>query len=372
MAFTFWYGGRLLSFGELSAAQFFIIYSAILFGAASAGMMFGYAGSIAKVHAAMNRILYLTHSKPLINSSTGLDPTLGAPPTTAEEPVIEFRDVDFSYPSRQGLAVLRGMSLSVPRGSHVCIVGPSGCGKSTLVALIERFYDLQRYTPAIIRPDHGTINIYGRPITDWDIKTLRNTIGLVSQATTLYTGTIRENILLGLPSSSSLHEDRKEENADLQFRIERACTLANIHTFITSLPQGYNTPLGPRGVALSGGQRQRLALARCLIREPEILLLDEATSALDPESESAVRDALKKVRHEASEAREGGTRKGLTIVSVTHQIESMRDADKIFVLDEGVVVEMGSWDELMSKKGRLWRMVVKGEVERAGTGNHKE
>lgn len=294
----------------------------------------------------MNRVLYLTHTKPTINSSTGLDPTTISHTDCA---TVEFRDVHFRYPSRPGVPVLRGLSLSVSRGSHICIVGPSGCGKSTVVALLERFYDLQHSSDDEKHQDQGEICVYGRPIVDWDIKKLRGMMGLVAQDTTLYQGTIRDNILVGIDEADQSQED-------LNVRIEAACRQANIHEFITSLPEGYDTSIGSRGVALSGGQRQRLVMARCLIRNPEIMLLDEATSALDPESEKAVREALKKARSE---------REGLTVISVTHQVESMRDADRIFVVDKGVIVEDGSWDSLMSRKGRLWGMVVQGVVEGA-------
>ncbi|KAF1996279.1 multidrug resistance protein 14 [Amniculicola lignicola CBS 123094] len=344
-ALTFWYGGRLMSFGELSSTQFFLIFSAIIFGGQSAGFIFGFTSSINKAHGAMNRILYLTRSKPPINSSTGIDPKDSPPPD--DTTTIEFRDVHFRYPSRQTVPVLRGMSFSVARGSHVCIVGPSGCGKSTVVALLERFYDLQNASLDEKTHDSGEITVNGRLITDWDVTKLRKTMGLVAQDTTLYHGTIRDNILMGI-------DDSELDNEEIEKRIETACTEANIHTFITSLPQSYATDIGARGVALSGGQRQRLALARCLIRNPDILLLDEATSALDPESERAVRDALEETRKE---------RKDLTVVSVTHRVESMKDCDRIFVVDKGVVVESGRWDQLMGRRGRLWGMVALGEVE---------
>ncbi|KAH7124162.1 multidrug resistance protein 14 [Dendryphion nanum] len=384
-ALVFWYGGRLVSFGELSSTQFFIIFSAIIFGGQSAGFMFGFTSSkhhfvlfyaermvtctiqvcsishqgpfpitvslgTNKAHAAMNRIFYLIKSKPPINSSTGKDPSSSSPPPNT--PTIEFRNVHFRYPSRPTVPVLRGLSLSINRGSHVAIVGSSGCGKSTVIALLERFYDLQTAntdTTAEQSADSGEILLYDSALPSWDIHKLRSRFGLVAQETTLYQGTIRDNILLGIDETTLSSNEE-----DIQSRIETACKQANIHTFITSLPQSYSTSIGSRGVALSGGQRQRLALARCLIRNPDILLLDEATSALDPESEKSVREALRKARKE---------REDLTVISVTHQVEGMKEADKIFVIEKGVVVEEGHWEELVGKRGRLWGMVVKGEVE---------
>ncbi|PVI03063.1 multidrug resistance protein [Periconia macrospinosa] len=346
MGLVFWYGGRLVSFGEMSSAQFFLVFAAIIFGGQSSGFIFGFTSSTNKAHAGINRILYLTHSKPPINSSTGFKP--GSSPLPAKIPTIEFCDIHFRYLLHPTVPVLRGISFSIPRGAHACVVGPSGCGKSTLVALLERFYDLQTESTSSEKlHDSGEILIDGRPIKEWDIHKLREMMGLVAQDTTLYQGTIRDNILLGIDESKIEHEE-------LEMRIETACRQANIHDFITSLPQSYATDIGARGVALSGGQRQRVSLARCLIRNPDILLLDEATSALDAESEKAVREALTRTRQE---------REGLTIMSVTHQVEVMRDADRIFVVDKGIIVEEGNWEELMARKGRLWAMVVQGEVQ---------
>ena len=290
----------------------------------------------------MNRIFYLLDSKSAINSSTGLDPT--SHPPSPSTPAIQFQNVTFHYPSRPSIPVLRNLSLTIPRGSHICLVGPSGCGKSTLISLLERFYDLP-LPPSGHSP--GQICLNGHPIAAWDIHKLRQTMGLVAQDTTLYHGTIRSNVLLGLDESHLAPEHVTQ-------RMETACRQAGIHDFVASLPEGYETDIGARGVALSGGQRQRLALARCLVRDPQVLLLDEATSALDSESERAVRGALGRAR---------GEREGLTIVSVTHQVESMKDADRIFVVDRGVVVEEGEWGDLMGRKGRLWGMVVQGEVQ---------
>ncbi|OCK85136.1 ABC transporter [Lepidopterella palustris CBS 459.81] len=345
---AFWYGGHLVSYGEMSVTQYFIIFTAIIFGGQAAGFMFGYTSSINRAHTAMNRILYIMNFQAPINSSTGLDPK-STPPPPPSAPAIEFRNVHFRYPSRTNVPVLRGLSLSVPRGAHVCIVGPSGSGKSTIVLLLERFYDvsLSETAEKEQKGSHaGEIYVYGRPITGWDVTSLRKVMGLVAQDTTLYQGTIRENILLGID------EDGRDDDFDA--RVTSACREANIDEFITSLPEDYNTDIGSRGVALSGGQRQRIALARCLIRNPDILLLDEATSALDPESERAVREAIRRAQED---------RHDLTVISVTHQVESMRDADCILVVDKGVVAEEGRWDDLMARKGRLWGMVLQGEVQ---------
>ncbi len=238
----------------------------------------------------------------------------------------QFYYYEIKANSNDAAEVLRGLNLTIHQGQNICIVGPSGCGKSTIITLLERFYDITS----------GSLLIHGISISNLDIKALRSTIGLVSQETHLYQGTIRENLCMGI--SGPVNEDT----------LISACKDAYIHDFIASLPSGYETDCGPRGLSLSGGQRQRLAIARALLRQPEILLLDEATSALDPESQSLVPDALKKAS------------KGRTMIHVTHQIDIMKGADMIFVVDRGRVVELGRYEELMAKGGRLLDMM--GEI----------
>jgi ATP-binding cassette, subfamily B (MDR/TAP), member 1 len=277
---------------------------------------------LTKAHAAANRILYMKSKKPPINSSKGSDLREPCP----SETVIEFQNVHFRYPTRPDVEVLRGLNLKVRKGKKICITGPSGCGKSTVLHLLERFYDVTS----------GEVLINGISISALEIKAFRSTLGLVAQDTILYQGTIHENIVLGM--------DREVDEKT----IVAVCQDANIHDFIASLPEGYNTECGPRGLALSGGQRQRLAIARALLRNPDILLLDEATSALDPESQNLVLKALEKAS------------KGRTIISVSHQTEVIKQADRVFVLEHGKAVESGSYDELISRRGRFWE--IQGEL----------
>lgn len=271
-----------------------------------------------KAQGAANRMLYLNQQKPVISSSTGQCPT--KLPTKEKE--IEFHDVHFRYPARPDVEVLSGISFEIKRGENVCIVGPSGCGKSTIIQLLERFYD----------PISGEILVQGVQLPELDIKAFRATLGLVSQETVLYQGTIRENLCLGVDGDV---DDKT---------LTSVCQDANIHDLIISLPEGYGTDCGSRGLALSGGQRQRIAIARALLRNPKILLLDEATSALDPESQKLIIDSLERAA------------KGRTLVSVSHHVEIMERADRILVIEKGRVVESGRFQELLDRKGRFWEM----------------
>jgi ATP-binding cassette subfamily B (MDR/TAP) protein 1 len=236
---------------------------------------------------------------------------------------ITFDNVDFSYPSAPDHRVLQGITFSANSGQRIAIVGPSGSGKSTIIALLEKFY----------HANNGSISIGPHPLNKLNTVTYRNTASLVSQDTILFQGTLRENILLGFADSESTDD-----------RIEIAAKDANIHDFITSLPEGYNTQCGNKGIAFSGGQRQRIALARALARKPKILLLDEATSALDSLSEIEVLDALHRLSRQT------------TRVTVAHRLATVRKSDCILVLVKGRIVERGTHAQLMEKGGTYWAM----------------
>ena len=320
MALGFWYGGTLIAAGEYGMFQFFVVFSAIIFGAQSAGTIFSFAPDMGKARHAASQLKALYDRKPEIDSwsTEGED----VPDMKGS---IEFRDVHFRYPTRPEQPVLRGLNLTVKPGQYIALVGPSGCGKSTTIAMMERFYD----------PLAGGVYVDGKEISSLNINQYRSYLALVSQEPTLYQGTIRDNVLMGSDN------DATTTQAD----IEQACKDANIYNFIISLPDGFNTTVGSKGTLLSGGQKQRIAIARALLRNPKILLLDEATSALDSESEKVVQHALDQAA------------KGRTTIAVAHRLSTIQKADMIYVFDNGRVVESGTHNELMKKGGKYAELV---------------
>jgi ATP-binding cassette subfamily B (MDR/TAP) protein 1 len=317
MALAFWYGGTLLAAREYDIVDFFVIYMAVVQGAIAAGMWFSFAPNMAQAAGAANRIL-------------SMRPSSKAPPFKYEEirkpeggVGIEFQNVSFAYKSRE-VPVLSNLNIKVLPGQFAALVGASGCGKSTTISLLERFYDA----------DSGLILYNDQDITTLNPAHYRSQISLVSQEPTLYEGTIRENIALSVESAT---DDE----------VFQACKDAQMHEFITSLPDSYATRLGPKGMSLSGGQKQRLSLARALLRKPKLLLLDEATSSLDSESEKLVQEAIERA------AGEGGR----TILSVAHRLATIQKADVIFVLGSGKVLEKGDHQALLRKRGVYWQMV---------------
>jgi ATP-binding cassette, subfamily B, bacterial MsbA len=227
---------------------------------------------------------------------------------------IVFENLSFHY--NADVPVLRGINLTIEPGQVVAIVGQTGSGKSTLVDLIPRFYD----------PTHGRILVDGQDIRTITLSSLRSQLAIVEQAVTLFSGTIRDNICYGKPDATD------EE-------VIAAAKAANVHKFIASMPDGYNTHVGQRGQTLAGGQRQRIAIARALIKKPQILLLDEATSALDSQTEQILQEALHTWM------------KGHTVLIIAHRLSTIVDADKIVVLDQGHIVETGTHHELMENRG---------------------
>ena len=241
---------------------------------------------------------------------------------------IDFHDVVFAYPSRPGKVVLDGLTLSLRPGETFALVGPSGGGKSTVGALLERFYD----------PNEGSVRVDGVPVASHDLLWLRRNVGAVAQDPTLFSGTVADNIAYARPGAS-----RSE--------IEAAAVTANAHGFIENFPDGYDTPVGERGAALSGGQRQRIAIARVLLADPAVLLLDEATSALDARSERLVSEALERARA------------GRTTVVIAHRLSTVRGADRVGVLVDGKIAEIGTHDELMRKRDGAYAELVRTQLQ---------
>jgi len=258
-----------------------------------------------------------------------------------ESPVIaghlQLHDVHFSYPKRPERRTLKGLTLDCPPGKVVALVGPSGGGKSTCIGLFQRLYE----------PQNGTVILDGRDVAEYDSHVFTEAVTTVSQEPVLFGFTVQENILYGLPDE---HPARvgSEHNQSVSAAVIRAAELANAHDFISNFSQGYHTEVGERGVALSGGQKQRIAIARALVRKPKVLLLDEATSALDAESELKVQQAIDKLM----------SKQDLTVVIVAHRLSTVKGADKICVVADGVIVEEGTHEELLQlPEGRYRRLV---------------
>lgn len=235
---------------------------------------------------------------------------------------VEFENVGFTYPTRADVEVLNNVSFSAKSGETIAIVGPSGAGKSTIIQLLLRFYE----------PISGKVIIDRKNAKDFDLTSFRNSIAIVPQDVLLFGGTIRENILYGNPSATDNE-------------IIEAADKANASEFINRFPEGFNTIVGDRGIKLSGGQRQRIAIARAVLKQPAILLLDEATSSLDSESERLVQEALEKLMV------------GRTSFVVAHRLSTIKNADKILVLDRGIVVESGTHSQLSEIENGMYKQL---------------
>lgn len=241
------------------------------------------------------------------------------PPSKRITGEIKFQNIDFSYPSRPEIKILDNFSLQIEAGSKVALVGPSGAGKSSVLALLLRFY----------LPSKGLILIDGRDITQYNLRNLRTQIGLVQQEPLLFSCSIRDNICYGT--------ERATESEIIEVSKE-----ANIHEFVSNLPDGYDTVVGEKGCQLSGGQKQRIAIARSLLKRPAIMLLDEATSALDAESERTVVNAMESI------TRNGITGLQTTQITVAHRLSTVVHSDTIVVMEKGKVVEMGTHSDLVA------------------------
>ncbi len=323
LALVLWFGARQVLQGWMTLGDLvaFLLYAVMLMGPMSS-----FAGLYSKVQEALGsteRIFELLDTRPEV---VELPDALALPPISGH---IAFNDVSFEYDPRQ--PVLRHITLEAKPGEVIALVGPSGAGKTTLVNLIPRFYD----------PSSGGIAIDGHDLRQVTLHSLRDQIGIVPQETLLFSGTIATNIRYGKLDAS-------------QDELEAAARAANAHDFIVNeLPDGYKTQVGERGIKLSGGQRQRIAIARAILKDPRILILDEATSSLDTESEQLVQEALDRLMRPPARGSDQVTH-GRTTVVIAHRLSTITNADRIVVLREGQVAEVGTHQELLARKDSLY------------------
>jgi ATP-binding cassette subfamily B (MDR/TAP) protein 1 len=329
-ALAYWWGSTRIIAGEYTQTQFFIVQLALLVSSQLWGQAFALAPDVSRALSATRRLLNVLELGSTKNLSASLTPTwdiesAGSPSekSPARSPSaaganITFKQVSFSYPARPHTRVLHNLSLQILPGQFAALVGPSGAGKSTIISLIERLY----------APSSGSVEINGRDIAHSELS-FRHDIAYVPQQSVIFNGSVRFNLTLGARPG---HDPSQAE-------LEEACQLANIHDTILAMPGGYDSACGPNGDRLSGGQKQRLAIARALIRKPQLLLLDESTSALDAESERLLQDGLEKATKQ----------RPMTVVAIAHRLHTIRKADVIFLIEEGRVVDQGTHKELVER-----------------------
>ncbi|WP_022706948.1 ABC transporter transmembrane domain-containing protein [Paracoccus zeaxanthinifaciens] len=306
-----WIGARDVQSGAMTAGQLvqFVIYAVLVAGAV--GALSEIWGELQRAAGATERLAELLSARDSL-----ADPAKPAPLPVPLQGRIAFEGVGFHFPSRPDIPALESLDLTIAPGETVALVGPSGAGKTTVIQMIQRFWD----------PLTGRVTLDGIDMRDLSRRDFRARMALVPQDPAIFAASAAENIRLGRPDASDM-------------QVAQAARAAHAHDFIEALPQGYDTPLGERGVTLSGGQRQRIAIARAILRDAPILLLDEATSALDAQSEALVQEAI------------GALTEGRTTIVVAHRLATVKKADRIVVMDAGRIVAQGRHEELVAQGG---------------------
>ncbi|KAG8689205.1 GTPase-activating protein [Ceratobasidium sp. 395] len=335
------YGAYGLAFNFADAGVVVNVFIAILIGSFSLAMLAPEQQAISHARGAAAKLFQTIDRVPTIDSlsDAGLAPEAPGPGK------IELRNVKFDYPSRPDVRILKGLTLTFEAGKTAALVGASGSGKSTIIALIERFYD----------PLSGSVHLDGVDLKDLNVRWLRSQIGLVSQEPILFATTIEENVAHGLVGGKYDWVvrgcERGEESALAERRrlVSDACERANAKEFIERLPEGWTTMVGERGFLLSGGQKQRIAIARAIVSDPKVLLLDEATSALDTQSEGIVQNALEKAAA------------GRTTITIAHRLSTIKDADQIYVMGDGMVLEQGTHNQLLKNSDGPYATLVEAQ-----------
>ncbi|MFT4785345.1 MAG: ABC transporter fused permease/ATP-binding protein [Cyclobacteriaceae bacterium] len=310
-----WYGGQLVASGEMNSGDLisFVLYT-VFIGGSIAGLG-NLIGQIQRSIGASERILEILEEA----DEASMNPSQ---PVSLRAGAFAFESVQFSYPTRPEVEVLRGISFAIKPGEKVALVGHSGAGKSTIAQLMMRYYE----------PTAGNLSMNGEALQKGTVQDLRSKIGVVPQEVLLFGGTLLENIRYGKPEATM---------AEVQEAAKKAYALE----FIEGFPEGFDTLVGERGVKLSGGQRQRIAIARAILKDPEFLILDEATSALDAESERLVQDALQVLME------------GRTTLVIAHRLATIKSVDRIMVLKEGQIIEEGSHQDLLEQKGAYHQFI---------------
>lgn len=319
ICFIIYMGARMLESGAMTAGELlsFVTMTSLI------------GGSIAGLGSFTTELFGSIGATERIKEILGMDPEVIVKNVNVDgmDGLVELKNVDFAYPSRPDLQILKQVSLQVGKGEKIALVGPSGVGKSTIVQLLLRFYGIQ----------DGEITVDGKSIYDYELREYRKNIALVPQEVILFAGTIMDNIRYG-----------RDEASDEEVKV--AALKANCMEFIDNFPEGLKTPIGERGIKLSGGQRQRVAIARAILKNPAILLLDEATSALDTQSEKLVQEALNALMKDRAS------------IIIAHRLSTIVDVNRIYVMKEGEIIEQGSHEKLMAEEGLYHKQASLGRL----------